>query len=214
MDDAGPSGPHIQKKTIHAAEQARADIAEARHRWREAQPRLAPARLIFLDETWIKTNMTADAGTGTAWRTLIASVPHGHWNTTTFLAGLRDDRIVAPLVLDGPVNGAAFRAWVEQFLGPTLAPGDIVIADNLGSHKVSGVREAIEARGASMMFLPGYGPDLNPIEQVFAKLKQWARGAEPRTGPKLWRTIGSCLEQFSPTECLNYLKNAGYGQSA
>jgi transposase len=144
----------------------------------------------------------------------VASVPHGHWNTTTFLAGLRHDRIVAPLVLDGPVNGADFRAWVEQFLGPTLAPGDIVIADNLASHKVSGIREVIKARGASMMFLPGYSPDLNPIEQVFAKLKQLLRSAEPRTTPKLWRTIGACLERFSPTECQSSLRNAGYRQSA
>lgn len=144
---------------------------------------------------------------------LVASAPHGHWNTTTFLAGLRHDRIVAPLVLDGPVNGAVFRAYIEQFLAPTLAPGDVVVADNLGSHKVGGVREAIEARGASLLFLPGYSPDLNPIEQVFAKLKQLVRSAEPRTRPTLWKTIGSCLDGFSPKECSNYLRNAGYGQS-
>jgi len=154
--------------------------------------------------------MTRTRGRARRGERLVASVPHGHWNTTTFLAGLRHDRIVAPLVLDGPVNAAAFRAWIEQFLGPTLTPGDIVIADNLGSHKVAGVREAIEARGASMMFLPGYSPDLNPIEQVFAKLKQLLRSAEPRTRSKLWRTIGSCLGRFSPTECQNYLRNAGY----
>lgn len=158
--------------------------------------------------------MTRTRGRARRGERLIASVPHGHWNTTTFLAGLRNDRIVAPLVLDGPVNGAAFRAWVGQFLGPTLAPGDIVIADNLGSHKVTGVREAIEATGARMMFLPAYSPDLNPIEQVFAKLKQLLRSAEPRTRPKLWKTIGSCLARFSPTECHNYLRNAGYRQSA
>jgi transposase len=213
VDNAGPSRPHTQKKTLHAAEQARADIAEARRRWREAQPGLDPARLIFLDETWTKTNMTRTRGRARRGERLIASVPHGHWNTTTFLAGLRHDRIVAPLVLDGPVNGAAFRAWVEQFLAPTLAPGDIVIADNLGSHKVTGVREAIEARGASMMFLPAYSPDLNPIEQVFAKLKQLLKSAEPRTRPRLWRTIGTCLARFPPGECLNYLRNAGYRQS-
>lgn len=144
---------------------------------------------------------------------LVASVPHGHWNTTTFLAGLRHDRIVAPLVLDGPINGAAFRAYIEQFLAPTLASGDVVVADNLGSHKVAGVREAIEARGASLLFLPGYSPDLNPIEQVFAKLKQLVRSAEPRTRPDLWKTIGTCLNRFLPGECDNYLRNAGYGQS-
>jgi len=158
--------------------------------------------------------MTRTRGRAQRGERLVASVPHGHWNTTTFLAGLRHDRIVAPLVLDGPVNGAVFRAWVEQFLGPTLTAGDIVIADNLGSHKVSGVREAIEARGARMMFLPPYSPDLNPIEQVFAKLKQLVRGAEPRSRSKLWRTIGSCLQRFSPSECQNYMRNAGYIQSA
>lgn len=145
---------------------------------------------------------------------LVASAPHGHWNTTTFLAGLRQDRIVAPLVLDGPINGRAFRAYVEQFLAPTLHPGDIVVADNLGSHKVAGVREAIEARSATLMFLPGYSPDLNPIEQVFAKLKQLVRRAEPRTRQNLWNTIGQSLSRFSADECSNYLKNSGYGQSA
>jgi transposase len=159
-------------------------------------------------------HMTRTRGRARRGERLVAPVRHGHWNTTTFLAGLHHDRIVAPLVLDGSVNGAAFRAWVEQFLGPTFAPGDIAIADNLASHKVSGVREAIEFRGASMMFLPGYGPDLKPIEQVFAKLKQLVRSAEPRTRRRLWQTIGSGIGQFIPNECHNYLRNAGYGQSA
>ena len=145
---------------------------------------------------------------------LVASVPHGHWKTTTFLAGLRHNRIVAPIVIDGAVDGQLFRAWVEQSLAPTLAPGDIVIADNLGSHKVEGVRQAIENAGARLLFLPPYSPDLNPIEQVFAKLKQLVRSAEPRAREKLWRTIGQCLDRFPPTECRNYLSNAGYGQSA
>jgi transposase len=213
VDNVGPSGPHAQKKTLHAAEQARADIAEARHRWWEAQPPLDPARLIFLDETWTKTNITRTRGRARG-EQLVASAPHGHWKTAAFLAGLRDDRVVAPLVLDEPVNGAAFRAWVEQFRGPTLAPGDIVIADNLASHKVSGVREAIESRGTSMMFLSGCSPDLNPIEQVFAKLKQLIRSAEPRTRPRLWQIIGSCIGRFTPNECQNYLRNAGYRHSA
>lgn len=144
---------------------------------------------------------------------VIASTPHGHWNTTTFLAGLRRDRIVAPVVFDGAINGQAFRAYVEQFLAPTLEPDDVVIADNLGSHKVAGVREAIEARGACMMFLPPYSPDLNPIEQVFAKLKQLLRSAAPRSRPTLWKTIGESLDRFTPNECSNYLANAGYRQS-
>lgn len=145
---------------------------------------------------------------------LVGSVPHGHWKTSTFLAGLRHDRIVAPLVLDGAINGRTFRAWVEQFLAPTLEPDDIVIADNLASHKVAGVRQLIEARGASIRFLPSYSPDLNPIEQVFAKLKALVRSAAPRTREALWTGIGTMLDRFSPAECGNYLAHAGYGRSA
>ncbi len=169
---------------------------------------------MFLDETWTKTNMTRLRGRARRGERLVAAVPHGHWQTSTFLAGLRHDRIVAPLVLDGAINGRSFRAYVEQFLAPTLAEGDIVLADNLGSHKVAGVREAIEARGASLMFLPAYSPDLNPIEQVFAKLKQLVRSAEPRSRETLWRTIGTCLHRFTQAECRNYLANAGYERSA
>ena len=153
-------------------------------------------------------------GRGPRGQRVIGAVPHGHWKTSTFLAGLRHDRIVAPLVLDGAINGESFCAYVEQFLAPTLSPGDIVIADNLGSHKVTAARKAIEARGASLVFLPAYSPDLNPIEQVFAKLKQLLRSAAPRTRPALWRTIGRCLDRFSQNECSNYLANAGYRRSA
>jgi len=144
---------------------------------------------------------------------LIGSAPFGHWNTTTYVAGLRCDGLVAPLMLDGAMNGRAFRAWVEQCLVPTLRPGDIVIADNLSSHKVSGVREAIEACGATLLYLPPYSPDLNPIEQVFAKLKAALRKAAPRTREALWRAVGQSLDRFSPQECNNYLANAGYGRS-
>ena len=158
-------------------------------------------------------NMTRLRGRAPRGERLVASAPHGHWNTTTFLAGLRQDRIVAPLVLDGPINGRAFRAYVEQFLAPTLQPGDVVVADNLGSHKVAGVREAIEARSAALMFLPGYSPDLNPIEQVFAKLKQHVRRAEPRTRQNLWNTIGQSLSRFSADECSNSITNSGFGRS-
>jgi transposase len=169
--------------------------------------------LIFLDETWTKTNMTRLYGRSRRGERLIGAAPYGHWKTSTFLAGLRNDRIVAPLVLDGAINGRAFRAYIEQFLAPTLAPGDIVLADNLASHKVKGVREAIESRGASLLFLPAYSPDLNPIEQVFAKFKQLIRGAMPRTREALWQTVGRTLDRFSPIECRNYFVNAGYGQS-
>jgi len=143
---------------------------------------------------------------------LIGRVPHGHWQTTTFLAGLRHDRIVAPLVVDGAIDGAMFRAWVEQALAPTLAPGDIVVADNLSSHKVAGVREAIEARGATIMFLPAYSPDLNPIEQFFAKLKAALRRLAPRSRRTLYRDVALTLSKLAPGECANYLAHAGYGQ--
>ena len=166
--------------------------------------------LIFLDETWAKTNMTRRYGRCPRGKRLISFAPYGHCKTTTFLAGLCHQGIVAPLVLDGSINGDAFLAWVEQFLAPTLRPGQIVISDRLGSHKVAGVREAIKARGASLQFLPAYSPDLNPIEQVFAKLKALLRKAAPRTRKALWQTIGEKLTMFSPSECLNYIRNCGY----
>ena len=140
----------LEKKCFEAAERERADIAEARRLWGELQAKLDAKRLIFLDETWTKTNMARLYGRGPRGDRVIGRVPHGHWQTTTFLAGLRHDRIVAPLVLDGAIDGATFLAWVEQFLAPMLEAGDTVVADNLGSHKVAGVREAIEVRGASM----------------------------------------------------------------
>ena len=171
---------------------------------------MIPARLVFLDETWASTNMTRRYGRARRGDRLVASAPHGHWKTTTFLAALRHDRITAPCVIDGPINGAIFRAYVEQFLAPTLTPGDIVIMDNLGSHKVDGVRKAIEARGAGLIYLPPYSPDLNPIEQVFAKLKARLRSVAARTVDTLWDAIGSTLDAFSPAECAAYFKNAGY----
>ncbi len=144
---------------------------------------------------------------------LICAVPHGHWHTTTFLCGLRTTGLVAPLVLDGAINGAVFLAYVEQFLAPTLSPGDVVVLDNLSSHKVAGVREAIEARGATLLYLPPYSPDLNPIELAFSKLKGLLRDAAERTVEALWQTIGRLLGQFSPTECSNYIRHCGFAQS-
>lgn len=158
--------------------------------------------------------MTRTFGRSPRGQRVIGSVPYGHWKTTTFLAALRRHQIVAPLVLDGAINGCTFQAWVEQFLAPTLRPGDTVIADNLASHKSAGVRRAIEARGARLLFLPPYSPDFNPIEQVFAKLKSLVRAAAPRTREALWNGIGSMLDRFSPNECRNYLRHAGYGRSA
>jgi len=141
---------------------------------------------------------------------LVAKAPCGHWRTLTFLAALRCDRIDAPCVIDGPINGKSFLAYVEQMLVPTLSPGDIVIIDNLGSHKGLAVRHALRAAGAKLFFLPPYSPDLNPIEQVFAKLKTILRKADARTVEATWRRIGKILELFSPQECANYLANAGY----
>ncbi len=141
---------------------------------------------------------------------LVAAVPHGHWKTTTFVAGLRHDDITAPFVIDRPMNAAIFRTYIERCLAPTLRPGDIVIMDNLSSHKVEGIAQAIEARGAKLCYLPPYSPDLNPIEQAFAKLKALLRKAAARSIEALWQTIGRLLDQFTPEECKNYFQNAGY----
>ena len=152
-----------------------------RLRWRSHQRRVDPSRLVFIDETWTKTNMTRLYGWAQRGRRLVAKVPHGHWKTATFLAALRNDRIEAPCLFDGPINGERFLAYVEQFLVPTLKRNDIVVLDNLGSHKGKAVRKAIKAAGARLLFLPKYSPDLNPIEQVFAKLKALVRKAAPRS---------------------------------
>ena len=144
---------------------------------------------------------------------LLAKVPHGHWRTLTFLAALRSDRIDAPFVLDGPINGESFLAYVEQLLVPTLKPGDIVVMDNLGSHKGRAVRQAFRAAGARLFFLPPYSPDLNPIEQVFAKLKTLLRKAAERTVEATWRRIGALLHNFPPNECASYLRNSGYAST-
>jgi transposase len=154
--------------------------------------------------------MTRTHGRAPRGQRLVAHVPHGHWTTMTFIAALRHDRIDAPCVIDGPINGALFLAWVQQFLLPTLAPGDIVVLDNLGSHKGQAVRRAIRAAGAHLLFLPPYSPDLNPIEMMFAKLKTLLRRADERSIATVWHRIGSLLGAFSPTECANYLKHAGY----
>jgi len=157
--------------------------------------------------------MTPSHGRAPKGERLMCSVPHGHWHTTTFLCGLRTIGMVAPLVLDGAINGAAFLAYVQQFLVPTLAAGDIIVLDNLSSHSVSGVREAIEACGASLLYLPPYSPDLNPIELAFSKLKRLLRDAAARSVEALWTTIGRLLSQFSPRECANYIRHCGFAQS-
>jgi transposase len=185
-------------------------VARRRQRWRSWQDRLDPTKLVFIDETWIKTNMAPLRGWGQKGKRLRGYAPHGHWRTLTFLGALRCDRLTAPCVFDGPINGHCFRAYVEQQLVPVLKPGDIVIMDNLGSHKSAAVRQIITAAGARLWFLPPYSPDLNPIEQTFAKIKHWMRDAQKRTIPDTWRHIGRLVQAIDPAECANYFANAGY----
>jgi transposase len=180
-----------------AEEQARPDVARRRKRWKAHQMKVEPQRLVFIDETWIKTNMAPPRGWAPRGKRLRAYAPFGHWKTLTFIAALRCDRIEAPFVLDGPINGQAFRLYVETQLAPTLRPGDVVVMDNLGSHKGKAARAAIRSRGAHLLFLPAYSPDLNPIEQVFAKLKHLMRKSQPRGVEAAWRTAGQILERFT-----------------
>jgi len=178
--------------------------------WAQDQAKLAPDRLVFIDETGTSTNMARLRGRAPRGERLIGKVPHGHWKTTTFVAGLRSSALTAPCVIDGPMNGAAFLAYVEQILAPGLKPGDIVVLDNLSAHKVPGVRDAIEATGARLLYLPPYSPDFNPIEQLFAKLKALLRKAAERSVEGLWNRIASLLDAFPPDECANYFRNSGY----
>ena len=195
---------------MRAAEQDRPDVATAREEWADNQPKLDPDQLVFIDETGTSTNMARLRGRAPRGERLIGKVPHGHWKTTTFVAALRSTALTAPCVIDGPMNGNAFLAYVEQVLAPTLRPGEIVVLDNLSAHKVSGVREAIEAAGASLLYLPPYSPDFNPIEQLFAKLKALLRKAAERSVEGLWSRIAALLSAFTSEECANYFRNAGY----
>jgi len=186
------------------------DVLIARQLWFDGQLELDPEKLIFIDETGTSTKMARLRGRAPRGERCRAPIPHGHWKTTTLTAGLRRSGVVAPMVLDGPMDGVCFRAYVEQVLVPELRPGDIVIMDNLPAHKVGGVRQAIEATGASLLYLPPYSPDFNPIEQAFAKLKAILRKAAARTIPELWDAIAEAIDRFSPGECRNYFAAAGY----
>jgi len=166
--------------------------------------------LIFIDESGLSTKMARLRGWAPKGQRCRAAIPHGHWKTVTFVGALTLAGFIAPMVLDGPMDGDAFRAWCEQMLAPALRPGHLVIMDNLAAHKVVGVRQAIEACGATLLYLPPYSPDLNPIEQVFAKLKTLLRKAAERTVEATWRRIGNLLALFTPQECANYFRNAGY----
>lgn len=167
---------------------------------------------MFIDETWTKTNMAPLRGWAPRGQRLEAKVPHGRWKTMTFLAALRHDRLDAPWLIEGPINGETFRLYVDEVLLPTLRPGDIVVMDNLGSHKAHAVRSAIRSVGAKLFFLPKYSPDLNPIEKYFAKLKHWLRKAARRTPQAVYSAISKILPKTKPHECSNFFAQAGYGK--
>ena len=199
------------KKTLNAAEQDRPDVAAARAELKAEQPSLKAPRLVFIDETSVTTKMVRHYGRCRRGERLIAKVPHGHWKTMTFIAGLRIDGLTAPYVIDGAMDGPAFLAYVEQVLAPSLKKSDIVFMDNLRTHKVDGVAAAIEAAGATVRYLPAYSPDLNPIEMAFSKLKAALRKGAARTVKALWKLIAKLLKTFAPAECANYFRHAGYG---
>lgn len=182
----------------------------AREAWFEGQIDLDPRRLVFIDETGASTKMARLRGRAPKGERCRAAVPHGHWKTTTFTAGLRLDGMVAPMVLDGAMNGIAFLAYVEQVLAPELKPGDIVVMDNLPAHKVSGVREAIEKVGAKLLYLPPYSPDFNPIEMAFSKFKAFLKKIAARTKQALWEAIAKACDIFLPGECVNFFAADGY----
>jgi transposase len=186
-------------------------VKAARETWFEGQPSLDPSRLIFIDETWTATNMARTHRRCLRGQRLRSPVPHGHWKPTTFVAGLRLSRIATPFVLDGPINRDAFQTYVDRVLVPELVPGDIVVMDDLGSHKGPAVRAAIEAAGARLLFLPPSSPDFNPIERAFSKLKALLRKAEERTVEGLWSAIGRLVDTVTPDECANFFAAAGYG---
>ena len=198
---------------MFASEQERPDVAAARAAWKDAQPTLDPARLVFIDETGTSTAMARLRGRGKRGRRVLGRVPWGHWKTMTFVAGLRQDGIVAPFVIDRAMTGAIFVEYIRQCLVPTLRPGDIVVMDNLPAHKRDEAAELIVAAGAELRFLPAYSPDLNPIEQAFAKLKAYLRKAQERSIETLWQRIGSLLDLFISNECTNYFANAGYASA-
>jgi len=185
-------------------------VSRRRADWRAGQAELDPDRLVFVDETWAATNMARRYGRSPKGERLVCPVPFGHWKTTTFVAALRAGGLTAPTVIDGAMTGDLFTAYVEQQLAPTLRPGDVVIWDNLAAHKRAAARRAIEAAGATVLFLPPYSPDLNPIELAFAKLKALLRAEGRRTVDGLWAFLGQALDAFGPEECRNYFRHCGY----
>jgi transposase len=201
------------KKSLYAEEATRPDVARKRRWWQRVQARIAASRLVFIDETWVKTNMAPLRGWCRKGQRLKARTPHGHWKTLTFLSALRVDCVTAPCVFDGPINGECFFNYVEQVLVPCLRPGDIVVMDNLGSHKANATRLAIAKAGARLVFLPPYSPDLNPIEQAFSKVKHILRRSMGRSVGAVEKAIADILPAISATECQNYFRNAGYASN-
>ncbi len=204
------------KKTLLASECGRDDVAHARLRWRldrQPQMRAKPHHLVFLDETATTTKMTKLRGRAPKGERLKARAPFGHWKTQTFIAGLRCDCLVAPWVIDQPMNRRLFETYIETQLAPTLSPGDVVIADNLSSHKSEKVKACLKERGAWILFLPAYSPDLNPIEMAFAKLKSHLRRIGARTIDELWKALGHICDLYSAEECWEYFKAAGYASN-
>ncbi|WP_250954836.1 IS630 family transposase [Rhizobium sp. CG5] len=200
----------FKKKSAHALEQDRPDVLKRRRAWFDEQLDLDPQKLIFIDETGLSTKMARLRGRAIRGERCRSGVPHGHWKTTTFTGALRLTGMTAPFVYDGAMNGNVFLAYVEQVLLATLQPGDIVVMDNLPAHKAAGVRDAIERMGATLMFLPPYSPDFNPIENAFSKLKAMLRARAERKIDALWDAVGALMPRFTPTECANYFRAAGY----
>jgi transposase len=200
----------LSKKSLRAAERKRADVARARRRWIREQGLLDPARLVFIDETAVTTNMVRLNGWNPRGERLVGDVPMGQWETVTFIAGFRQTGIIAPMLIKGAMNGEAFLAYIEECLVPTLKRKDIVVVDNVSFHKVAGVEEAIQACGAELRYLPPYSPEFNPIELVFHPLKTFLRKAAERTIKGLERRVGSFIRALDPSECMSYFKHSGY----
>jgi len=206
-------GLRHKKRTIFATEQDRPDVAIARDIWRAAQAGFDFSRLVFVDETGTTTSMTRLRGWGPKGRPLLRKAPHGHWMSSTFVAGLAHDGLFAPMLIDTPMTGLIFRQWLADHLIPEMAPGSVVVCDNLPAHKVAGVRQCLESAGMGLLYLPPYSPDLNPIEQVFAKVKALPRRAGPRSFDAICDALKSILGKFKPDECSNYIRHSGYVQS-
>lgn len=214
LEGAPPPRALAQKKQTHAAEQARPDVAAKRSAWRRKQRRgrrgFVPERLVFVDETGAKTDMAARYGWGFRSERAVEAVPHGRWKTTTLIHAIDVCGTRAAMITDGPTNAAVFETFVEWLLAPKLQPGDVVILDNLGSHKSAKAVAGIEAAGARVLYLPPYSPDLNPIEKVFSKVKAFLRFAAARTKETLWDAIAFALDTVTPDDCRNVFRSCGY----